>query len=91
MVSKFGFPAEVDKMSGFWDSERVLGDLQKGSERIRIREVRRRNIKLVDIRLFWQDKDDEWQPSKRGISVPLELVGSLAETLTRIARDAASP
>jgi len=76
-------------MPGFWDSERILGDLQKGSERIRIREVKRRDMRLVDIRLFWQDKDGKWQPSKRGISVPLELVGSLAEALTRIARDAA--
>jgi hypothetical protein len=77
-------------MSGFWDSERVLRDVEKGGERIRIREVKRRDSTLIDIRLFWRDKDDRWQPSKRGISVPLELVGSLAETLTRIARDTAS-
>ena len=75
-------------MSGFWDSERILGDLQKGSERIRIREVKRRR-RLADIRLpARQTISGSWQTRD---PVPLDLVGSLAEALTRIARGAASP
>jgi hypothetical protein len=71
-------------MPGYWDSESVLGDLPKGNERIRVREVRRRDATMVDIRLFWQDKDEKWQPSKRGVSIPVTCVGPLINVLQRV-------
>lgn len=71
-------------MPGFWDSESVLGDLPKGNERIRIREVRRRDATMIDIRLFWQDKDEKWQPSKRGLSIPVGCVGALINVLQQV-------
>jgi len=75
-------------MAGFWDSESILADIAKGRERIRVREVRRRNATMIDIRVFWQDRNNQWQPSKRGLSIPLESVGALADVLGKVSANA---
>lgn len=75
-------------MAGFWDSESVIADITKGNERIRVREVKRRDATLIDIRVFWRDKDGRWQPSKRGLSIPLKSIGALADVLGKVSTSA---
>jgi len=70
-------------MARFWDSEVILADLERGNRRIRVREVRRGDSTMIDIRLFWRDKDNNWQPTRRGLAIPIECLGPLVGALEK--------
>ncbi len=67
----------------FWDSEVLLGEFDKGSEKIFVKRVSKGSRTYIDIRTFWLDDSDEWRPSKKGIAVPIELAKDVAEAMLK--------
>lgn len=67
----------------FWDSEEVLAELDKGSERIFVKKVAKGARQYIDVRTFWLDDSDEWRPSKKGIAIPVDLAKEVAEAITK--------
>ena len=67
----------------FWDSEELLAELDKGSEKIIVKKVTKGNRTYVDVRTFWLDDDEEWRPSKKGIAIPVELAKEVAEAVLK--------
>lgn len=67
----------------FWDSEEILAELDKGTERIFVKRVTKGQRSYVDVRTFWADDEDEWRPSKKGIAIPVELAREVAEAIQK--------
>lgn len=65
----------------FWDSEQVLAEVDKGTEKIFVKRVTKSGRSYIDVRTFWLGDDDEWKPSKKGIAIPLELANDVAEAI----------
>lgn len=42
-----------------------------------------REVERVDCRLFWLTAAGEWMPSKKGITIPMELVPDVIQALQR--------
>ncbi|NMA65105.1 MAG: transcriptional coactivator p15 [Clostridiaceae bacterium] len=70
-------------MAAFWDTEDLLGKFAKNSrEEIQIKKVTKNSKTYIDIRTFWYDsKSDEYRPSQKGVTVPMEFVGELLTIL----------
>lgn len=67
------------------DETIIIADINKNSKEI-IR-VSKRNYKgheLVDIRVFYPDKDGDFLPTAKGISFKLSLLPQLTEILSLI-------
>lgn len=71
----------------FWDSEEVLGEIDKGDERIFVKRVTKGKRAYIDVRTFWLGDDDEWKPSKKGIAIPLELAEDVAQAILEGSRE----
>ena len=67
----------------FWDSEDLLAEIEKGAERIFVKRVTKGASSYIDIRTFWLDDSDEWRPSKKGIAIPIELAGDVADAMRK--------
>lgn len=60
-------------------------DLEKNkSEIIRVSIDEYRGEKLVNIRVFYKDKEGNWAPSKKGIAIRLEIFPQLKKVLDEI-------
>ena len=70
-------------MASFWEKEICLAEVEKGNELIRVRQVERKGVISADIRIFYQDSEGEWKPSKRGILLPHDSVEEIAEVLSK--------
>ena len=73
-------------MADFWDTEELLGKFVKNSrEEIHIKKVSKNTREYIDIRTFWFDSNgDEFRPSQKGVTIPLEFVGELKTILDSI-------
>ena len=57
-----------------WTVLEDVGEFQKGGEMIRARLIDAGDDRrFLDIRAFYQTRDGEWKPTKRGIAVPEDL------------------
>ncbi len=65
----------------------LIKELEKGAkERIRVTVDEFKGRKYVDCRVYWQDSDGEWKPSKKGIALTQETIDEVIEALMK-ARD----
>ncbi len=73
-------------MADFWDLEQPLGKFAKNSrEEIQIKKVAKNSKEYIDIRTFWYDsKSEEYRPSQKGVTIPLEFVGELLSILEEV-------
>lgn len=59
----------------------IFAEFQKNTkERIRVSAVEFKGHSLVDIRVCWQN-DDEWRPTKKGITFSIGLLPEIIEAL----------
>ena len=67
------------------EPERVLGEIMSrfGNTKIVVQERIFQGHKYVDIRKHFVDADGNWQPTRKGISVPLNVAGTLVDILAR--------
>ncbi|GIX40368.1 MAG: hypothetical protein KatS3mg129_0101 [Leptospiraceae bacterium] len=60
-------------------------DIEKNkSEIIRISIDEYKGEKLVNIRVFYKNKEGEWAPTKKGIAIRLELFSKLKSVLDEV-------
>jgi hypothetical protein len=63
----------------------TLVDLPRGSERLRLVHTLAKGprgpIEWWSLRLFWQDQDGEWKPSRTGITIRRGELASIVEGL----------
>ena len=64
---------------------KLLGVVDKNSrERIEVRAAEYQGHQYIDIRTYWRNgEDDDWKPSKKGVTVKPELVGELIAVLRK--------
>ncbi len=64
---------------------RLLGTVDKNSNvRIEIRACELEGHPFLDIRQFWRTSpEEEWRPSKKGVTLKPELVGELIVVLRK--------
>lgn len=67
----------------FWDSEDILAEIDKGTERIFVKRVTKGERAYIDVRTFWLDDSDEWRPSKKGIAIPVDLAEDVAAAIQK--------
>lgn len=73
-------------MADFWDSEELIGKIEKNSrEEIQIKKVEKKGKKYVDIRVFWFDSNgDEFRPSQKGVTITEESFNTFKEIINSI-------
>lgn len=60
-------------------------DIEKNkSEIIRVSIDEYKGEKLINIRVFYKDKDGNWAPTKKGIAIRLEVFPKLKEVLDEV-------
>ncbi len=67
------------------NQETVIADIEKNAEEIvraRVTEFRGRHY--VDLRTYYLADDDEWRPTKKGISIPVESFEELETVLGKV-------
>lgn len=66
----------------------IVGEIDKSiNERLRVIVKSYKNKKYVDIRMYWQDEQGEWRPSKKGIIINAETLDEVNELLRKAARE----
>lgn len=73
-------------MASFWDSEELIGKIQKnGREEIQIKKVGKNGKQYIDIRIFWLDgESDEFKPSQKGVAIPYDSLNELKDLINGI-------
>jgi len=58
---------------------------ERGSEALVLSRRAYRGREFCDVRRFWMPEDaHEWRPTRRGVTIPLDLVADLAEHLGKL-------
>lgn len=73
-------------MADFWDKEELVLTLPKNGrgEEIRVKKTEKKSKKYVDIRTYFPNKEGEMCPCGKGIAIPSDAVGSVADILKQI-------
>ena len=64
---------------------KLWGTVNKNTrERIEVRATEYEGRRYIDVRVWWRSNDDdEWKPSKKGVTLRPELVGELIVVLKK--------
>lgn len=63
----------------------VLYTVEKnGTEEIRFSLTEYRGRKLVDVRVFYQNDEGEWLPTKKGVSASVDLIEEIYTGVSRL-------
>lgn len=54
------------------------------TEEVRISLTSYRGYDLVDIRVYYQDEQGEWRPTKRGVSLSVDSFAELREAISKV-------
>jgi len=54
------------------------------TEEVRVSLTSYRGYDLVDIRVYYQDEQGEWRPTKRGVSLPIDSFGELRDAISKV-------
>ncbi len=67
-------------------ADKLLGVVEKNSrERLGVRAAQYQGHDYVDIRTYWRNgEEDDWKPSKKGVTLRPELVGELIAVLRKV-------
>jgi hypothetical protein len=62
-----------------------MKEITSGKGVIRVQKNEFKGKHYIDVRKFYQDKDtEEWKPTRKGISIPVDLVEEIIEALKTI-------
>jgi hypothetical protein len=61
--------------------EKTIAEFEKGEDliRVQVREFRKRHY--VDVREFYMSETGEWKPTKKGLSMSLEMAEQIHEAV----------
>lgn len=73
-------------MSNFWDSQEILGTIQKNKrENIVISKCKRNNKEYTDVRIYAKNKDnDNYIPTSKGFNIENVKIKELLDILNLI-------
>ncbi len=64
------------------DQERIIAEIERApGEKIIVRHREFKGKEYLDIRQFFHGDDDQWLPTKKGVSMPWELRNELLSAL----------
>jgi len=64
-----------------------IAEIEKNmKERIRVSIEEYRGHKFVDCRVYWQDEQGEWRPSKKGIALNDECIDPVIQALQKASK-----
>ena len=64
---------------------RVVHEFEKnGLEVVRFALTEFKGHQLVDVRVFYQDDEGEWRPTKKGVSLSIDLIEDLCEGIRKL-------
>lgn len=68
------------------EAERIVAVLDRGpTQQIQIRLNEFKGRRYLDLRTFYLDEDGEtWKPTRKGVSIPVELFGQLKAALEKV-------
>ena len=66
-----------------------LAAIPRGDDRLRVVWDEYNGARFLPIRLFWQNRDGEWRPSKKGITVKRHELDEFVEAVNK-AREVAA-
>jgi hypothetical protein len=72
--------------SQFWDKEELILTVPKNArgEEIRVKKAEKKGKQYVDIRTYFPNPAGEMCPCSKGIAIPIESVGNIADTLMKL-------
>ncbi len=62
--------------------EKVISDIEKGEDLIRVSLSEFRGKQYIDIRIHYMAEDGEWKPTRKGITLTPELMEVVSEGIT---------
>ncbi len=63
----------------------IIGEIQKNAtENIRISKESYKGKEYVDIRIYFQNDEGEWKPTKKGVTLSPEKIDELLEILQKL-------
>ena len=66
----------------------LICDIEKNmKERIRVSIEAYRGSRFVDCRVYWQDEQGEWRPSKKGIALNGDCINEVIEALQKACKE----
>lgn len=66
----------------------LLCDIEKNmKERIRVSIEEYRGSTFVDLRVYWEDEQGEWRPSKKGIALNGDCIDQVIEALQKASKE----
>ncbi len=66
----------------------LIAELEKNQkERIRISIEEYRGSRFVDCRVYWEDQEGQWKPSKKGIALNGECLDGVIDALQKARKE----
>ena len=66
----------------------LIAELEKNQkEKIRISIEEYRGARFVDCRVYWEDDQGEWKPSKKGIALNDECINEVINALQKARKE----
>lgn len=61
-----------------------MADIKVGKGLIRVQKTNFKGKDYIDIRKFYQDENEEWKPTRKGVTFPPELKDQLTKALQEL-------
>ena len=98
--TKKGIGIQVDQVPALRDGVRrlldvaapnkVVATLPAGKDQIRVLTKTFKGEQYLDVRRFFSDKNDEWQPTQKGVTVHAERLSDLVDLVDQLEKGAES-
>jgi len=62
----------------------LIAEFEKNlKEKIRVSIEEYRNSRFADLRVYWENEQGEWRPSKKGIALNCQCIAQVIEALQK--------
>ncbi len=66
----------------------IIGEFNKSTqETVRVSIEEFKNRKYLDIRIYYLSGENEWKPTKKGVTVSLDLVSELSKHIKKAEKE----
>ncbi len=67
---------------------KIIAELEKNQkEKIRVGIEEYRGTKFIDCRVYWEDEQGQWRPSKKGIALNRDCINLVIEALQKATKE----
>ena len=61
-----------------------MTEIKSGNAIIRVQKTEFKGKEYIDVRKFYQGENEEWLPTKKGISIPIDLVKEVIKAINSL-------